>query len=177
MSWDEYFMTMAFFVAMKSKDLSSHIGSVIVGPNNEIRSTGYNGFPRGVNDSIIARFQRPMKYDYSEHSERNSLYNAARTGVCTDGCRMYTQGTPCCDCARAIIQSGIKEVIVHAAWELSDVQQKWKRAAEISKEMFHESGVKLRIYDGPIITIIRARFNEQDIDLSKWNENVTKIKD
>jgi dCMP deaminase len=109
-NWDEYYLTMAYMVAMRSKDNSTWIGAVIVGPDGEIRSTGYNGFPRGV-EYLEERLQRPAKYDYTEHGERNAIYNAARAGIATKGCTMYTHGLPCVDCARGVVQSGISRVI------------------------------------------------------------------
>ena len=78
MNWQKYFYEMANLVAKKSKDKSTQIGAVIVGPDNEIRSTGYNSFPTGLNDDLEIRQQRPEKYYWIEHAERNALYNAAR---------------------------------------------------------------------------------------------------
>ena len=159
--WDQYFMTLAYFVAMRSKDTSTHIGAVIVGPDNEVRSMGYNSFVRGIDDYNEERHERPEKYYWFEHGERNAIYNAARMGMRLAGCRMYTQGTPCADCARAVIQSGITEVIVHKFWEdgdndpnAADIRKRWTKEAYRSKEMFDEAGVQLRIYDGLIVSEI-----------------------
>ena len=76
MNWLEYFYDMANLVAKKSKDQSTKIGAVIVGADNEIRSTGYNSFPKGLNDDLQERQERPEKYYWIEHAERNALYNA-----------------------------------------------------------------------------------------------------
>lgn len=140
-SWDDYFMNMAYLVAMKSKDQSTHIGAVIVGPDNEIRSTGYNSFVRGANDYLQERQERPEKYFWFEHAERNAIYNAARIGVSTKDCVMYTNGVPCNDCARAIIQSGIKEVVIDEDWDSKDI---WKDQQHRSYQMFEEALVKIR---------------------------------
>ncbi len=112
-SWDTYFINMAMHVATKSKDRSTVVGAIIVGPDHEIRSTGYNGFPRGVDDDIDSRHERPEKYSWTEHAERNAIYNAARVGIATKGCTMYInwEPSPCDDCSRAIVQSGITTVI------------------------------------------------------------------
>ena len=67
-NWDEYFMSMAYFIAVKSKDNSTHIGAVVVGPNHEVKSTGYNGFVRGLKDDIALRQERPEKYFWFELS-------------------------------------------------------------------------------------------------------------
>ena len=151
LDWDEYFMSMAYFVAMKSKDQSTHVGAVIVGPDNEIRSTGYNSFPRGMKDDLPERHERPEKYFWFEHAERNAIYNLARMGTSSKGCKMYTQGLPCTDCARAVIQSGIMEVIVHSDWMNSGI---WEEHAKRSVEMFEETGVAVRTYSGPLTDAI-----------------------
>jgi len=144
-SWDQYFIEIALLVAKKSKDESTKLGAVIVGPDNEIRSTGYNSFPRGLNDTLGARQERPEKYHWFEHSERNAIYNAARIGVSLKGCRMYLTPGPgvCCGCARAIIQSGVAEVILSGDM---NTKQKWSEEAKRSMIMFEECGVKVRNY-------------------------------
>lgn len=108
--WDQYFMTMAYLAASRSTDQSTHAGTVIVTMDNAVVSTGYNGPPRGMDNPPQTR---PEKYFYFEHSERNAIYNAASHGTKLYGCKLYVNFLPCADCARAIIQSGIKEVIVH----------------------------------------------------------------
>jgi len=107
MNWDEYFINIAEQVKLKSKDNNTKIGVVLVGKNNEIVSTGYNSFPRGINDDVLERQEKPEKYFWFEHAERNCIYNAARIGVSTLGTTMYmTCGISCADCARAIISAG-----------------------------------------------------------------------
>lgn len=145
MDWRQYFMTMVYLVAMKSKDPSTKIGAVIVGEDMEIRSTGYNGFPRNVTDNETTypeRHERPEKYYWYEHAERNAIYNAARMGLSLKNCVIYTQKVPCADCARGIIQSGIKEVIYDSDRD-SQMSEKWEDSAERSRIMFHETGVRL----------------------------------
>lgn len=114
--WDRFFIDMAQFVSTKSKDPSTKVGCVIVGVDHQVLSIGYNGFPRGVNgdnDPLGPRWERPTKYEFVEHAERNAIYNAARTGICLNGATAYLnwEPTPCADCTRAFIQSGIVEVI------------------------------------------------------------------
>ena len=155
-TWDEYFMSMAYLVASRSKDKSTHVGAVIVGPNNEIKSTGYNSFPRGLNDDIPERQEKPEKYFWFEHAERNAIYNATLIGTSLKGCKMYTNGIPCADCARAIIQSGIKEVVVDQVWD-SQNQDIWKEQAEKSLQMFKETGVKVRYWEGKLLDIEKFR--------------------
>ena len=93
--WKSKFMRLAEEIADWSKDRSSKVGCVIVGPSNEIRSTGFNGFPRGVADDISERLTRPEKYLWTEHAERNAIYNAARAGISLEGCTMYLPWFPC----------------------------------------------------------------------------------
>ncbi len=81
MDWTDYFINIAEQVKEKSKDINTKIGTVIVGKDKEILSTGYNSFPRGLNDELDERQERPEKYFWFEHSERNAIYNAARIGV------------------------------------------------------------------------------------------------
>jgi dCMP deaminase len=139
-SWDETFMNLAKVYAARSKDQSSQIGAVIIGPNNEQRAGGYNGMPRGINDDVPERHIRPAKYEWLEHAERNAIFNAARIGTAVDGCKMYVSGmTPCTNCARAIIQSGIRSVIV----ETFDVPERWKENMRIALEMLKEAGVQV----------------------------------
>lgn len=156
---DDVFMSMAYLIASLSKDKSTHIGAVIVGPKNEIRSVGYNGFVRGINDDVSERQERPEKYYWMEHGERNAIYNANLVGISLEGCRMYTNGVPCMDCARAIIQSGIKEVIVDKSWD-SENKDVWLENAKRSLEMFEEAGVKISYWDGDLVEIKKFRRGE-----------------
>lgn len=110
--WDNYFLKMCFAIAERSKDPSTTVGCVIVGPAHEIRSTGYNDFPRGVKN-LPSRWERPEKYDWVVHAEENAIFNAARHGASLEGCTLYLpyDTTPCHKCCRAIVQAGITEVV------------------------------------------------------------------
>lgn len=142
-SWDQYFMQFVYLAASKSKDHSTHVGAVIVGPDREIRSTGYNSFVRGINDDLSGRQDRPEKYFWFEHAERNAIYNTARMGLSIKDCVMYTNGVPCMDCARGIVQSGIKEVVVDEEWEDNKVEP-WAEHVRRSLQLFEEAGVAVR---------------------------------
>lgn len=111
MNWQDYFVNMLDAVSLKSKD-KTKCSAIIVGPDHEIRSTGYNGMPRGMNDYDKNKWQKPEKYFWVEHAERNAIYNAARVGTGINNCVIYVSHFPCVDCARAIINSGIKRVVV-----------------------------------------------------------------
>lgn len=149
-SWDEYFMDLARLVATRSKDTSTKVGAVIVGPNREIRSTGYNGFPRQVNDDIPARHERPMKYYYTVHSEQNAIFNACRAGTSVDGCTIYIAGRPPCSwCARAIIQSGIRRVVVDTMESAPKPGVDYALETQITLEMFKETNTELCVLTTP----------------------------
>lgn len=151
MNWHKYFLDICDVVAKKSKDKHTKFGAVIIGPGMEIRSTGYNGFCRKANDdttSVPERFERPEKYLWFEHAERNAIYNAARSGVSTLDCSLYVQSMPCMDCARAIVQSGIKEIFLSekVLKQRLDMLKKENRTAEIENYkkvmiLFHEAEV------------------------------------
>ena len=146
MNWDEYFINIAEQVKLKSKDNKTKIGVVIVGKDNEIVSTGYNSFPRGINDDVEERQERPEKYFWFEHAERNAIYNAARIGVSTLGTTMYmTCGISCADCARAIINSGISKIVLREGKGATN--EKWQESAERSMIMFKEAGVIITFFD------------------------------
>ncbi|MFT4959729.1 MAG: dCMP deaminase [Paracoccaceae bacterium] len=108
--WDRRFMDLCDHISQWTEDRDFQVGAVIVGPDLAIRSTGYNGFPRGVRDDVQDRYDRSSgeKFYWFEHGERNAIYNAARMGVSLSGCTLYVNRFPCADCARAIIQSGIE---------------------------------------------------------------------
>lgn len=144
MNWNDFFISMARLVANKSKDRSTRVGAVIVGPDNEVRSVGYNGFPRNVDDEDSSRHERPTKYRYTEHAERNAIYNAARVGIPTQGCDMYLnwEPCPCTDCTRAIIQSGIKRVIGPDII-FPGVSPHWSDDMKDSAIMLQEAGVEV----------------------------------
>lgn len=151
-------MSMAYFVAMKSKDRSTNVGAIIVAPDNTILSTGYNSFPRGLNDDIEARQQRPEKYHWVEHAERNAIYNAARKGICLENSILYTSGLPCTDCARGVIQAGIRKVIYDKDWNNPNFDEHKSKTLQ----MFHESGILVEIYKGPKIGRIVKKISGQE---------------
>lgn len=113
-SWDEYFMGVALLSAMRSKDPNTQVGACIVNDDNRIVSVGYNGFPKGCSDEEFpwersADDQNDTKYPFVVHAELNAILNSNGIGV--KGSRIYVALFPCNECAKAIIQAGIKEVI------------------------------------------------------------------
>lgn len=156
MKWDTYFTLMADLVSHKSKDPSTKVGCVIVGPDNEILSTGYNGLPRGANDNLPERNERPEKYQWYEHAERNAIYNAARIGVSLKGCRAYLTHMPCMDCARGLVQSGVVEVVVKRNTD-PELQARWGDSWKKTAKLFDETDVKLRtIAPEMVLTLLKS---------------------
>lgn len=146
MKWSEYYLGIAEAVKLKSKDQSTQIGAVIVGDDKQIVSTGYNSFPRNIVDGNDDRQLRPEKYYWMEHAERNAIYNAALNGVSTKGTSIYlTCGIPCCDCARGIINSGIKKVYCKEQ-DTTKNREHWDEHAKRSMEMFTEADVDVIFY-------------------------------
>ena len=146
MNWTEYFLGIAEQVKLKSKDQSTQIGAVIVGEDNEVLSTGYNSFPRGMDDSKEERQERPEKYFWFEHAERNAIYNAARVGTPLKGSTIYlTSGLPCMDCARGIVNSGIKIVWCKTVCTTKN-KEKWEESQSKSLQLLNECGVMVNFY-------------------------------
>ena len=144
-NWDKRWIDLALFVAEWSKDNSRKVGAVIVDSRNTVVSLGWNGFPRGVNDDVDARHERPMKYLWTEHAERNAIYNAASNGYTLRGCKIYLPWFPCADCARGIIQSGISEVIcVEPDWN----DETYSADFKMVDEMIKETNILLRFVEG-----------------------------
>jgi dCMP deaminase len=147
--WDIYFLDIANVVREKSKDPSSTIGAVIVGPDHEIRSTGFNGFPRGINENINERWVRPIKYQYVSHAERNAIDNAARNGTSTKGCTLYLVGfgpptVPCVECTKSVIQAGISRVVGRA---YKEAPESWEEDLQFSSRLLDEAKVERISYE------------------------------
>lgn len=146
--WHLRFMELAELVSTWSKDPSTKTGAVVVGPDREIRATGYNGLVRGVDDNKPERLERPTKYDFFEHAERNAIYNACLTGTPLKGCVLYATHAPCTDCCRAIIQAGIKMVVTHRVEPRPDIKDAtWRDKLGFSEQMFKEAGVEIKYID------------------------------
>ncbi len=139
-NWDEYFMGVALLAAKRSKDPNTQVGACIVDGNNIILSTGYNGFPYGCSDDVFSweREGDDTKYNYVVHAELNAILNAR--GKNLKGAKLYVDLFPCNECAKAIIQSGIAE-IVYLYDKYADTP-----ATVASKKMLQSAGVKLTVF-------------------------------
>lgn len=137
-SWDEYFMGIAMLSSYRSKDPNTQVGACIVNDRNKIMSVGYNGLPSGCSDDEFpwerTGNEYDTKYPYVCHAELNAILNSGGSNL--EGCKVYVALFPCNECAKAIIQSGIKEVIY--------ISDKYRNTDSVraSKRMFDAAGVK-----------------------------------
>ena len=146
MNWPEYFCGILDQIAAKSKDPRTKVGAIIAGPDNEIRSTGFNGFPRGVDETKTSRWERPEKYKWVAHADRNAIDQAARVGTPCRGCTMYLPFPPCSECAKSIIQVGIVVVICQDIYRGGNPELHLEEL-KYTKAMFKESNVSLWYLD------------------------------
>lgn len=140
LKWDEYFMGISLLSAQRSKDPSTQVGACIVDANNKIIGIGYNGFPKGCSDDELPWHKdseniNDTKYPYVVHAEMNAILNSTKR---LDGARIYVALFPCNECAKVIIQSGIKEIIY-----LTD-KYKETDSVKASKRMLEMAGIKIR---------------------------------
>ncbi len=144
--WDRRYLELAEFVGRWSRDPDRKVGAVIVGPEGGVRAVGYNGLPRGADEGFTERYSRTgeRKYAWIEHAERNAIYAAARVGTPLAGCRIALSWFPCMDCARALVQVGITEILAIRR-DLSD--PRWKTSFEQSTQLLEEAGVRIRWLD------------------------------
>jgi dCMP deaminase len=140
--WQKRFMALCNHISGWSEDRDFRVGAVVVGPAQEVRTTGYNGLPRGVKSDDGSRFDRPSgeKFFWFEHAERNAIYNAARMGVSLDGCTIYVNRFPCADCARAIIQSGLEYVCAPARPSFDGALD---HSFDVSERLLSEAGIEV----------------------------------
>lgn len=139
--WDRRFLHLAAHIAHWSKDPSTQVGCVVVGLDREIRSTGFNGFPRGIDDTLARLQDREHKYALICHAEENAIMHAARIGVSLKGCVAYVTWPPCTRCARSLIQAGVQTVVYPQ--EVA-IPQRWVADFELSSAMFTEAGIQRR---------------------------------
>ena len=137
--WPKRFLALAKEVASWSKDPSTQVGAIAVGPKGNVIAQGYNGFPRGIFDSPKRLGTKEVKYKYVVHAEMNAIYNACLNGTSLDGSTMYVYGLPVCsECAKGIIQVGIR----HVAFLVEDViPPVWTESWERTRKMFDEAGI------------------------------------
>ncbi len=139
--WDRRFLKLAEHISGWSKDPSTKVGCVVVGEDREIRSTGFNGFPRGIADDSARLEDREQKYPLICHAEENAIMHAARIGLSLKGCTAFVTWPPCTRCARSLIQAGVVEVVYPQDCEVPD---RWMGDFDMSTQMMKEAGLTIR---------------------------------
>ena len=139
--WDRRFLELASHISTWSKDPSTKVGCVVVGEDREIRSTGFNGFPRGIEDDEERLSDRNQKYPLICHAEENAIMHAARTGISLKGNTAYVTWPPCSRCTRSLIQAGVSEVVYP---DEIDIPDRWQDDFSTASSMMEEAGVKVR---------------------------------
>ncbi len=139
--WDRWHLGLAEYVSTASKDPSTKVGAVIVDPDRRVVSVGYNGLPRGVEDTEERLHNRDIKYKMVVHAERNALMFSNLASL--KGCAIYVWPMmPCAACASMIIQKGITTVVAP-----QNDNPRWQHDFDLSKQLFTEAGVLLRLYE------------------------------
>ena len=149
--WDRHFLGMALYHSNMSKDPNTHVGSVIVGPDREILSAVFNGFPRGIVDTQERLQDRETKLKLVVHAEMNALLAAARTGMrlkgctlylgCTDKSNMVWGGPPCTRCTVEIIQVGMSEIV---SFPIKKAPSRWHDDLVFARSLLEEAGITYR---------------------------------
>lgn len=149
--WDQHWLGDCLHHARMSKDPNTSVGAVIIGPDRETRSTGFNGFPRHIDDTSERLSSRETKNRLMVHAEHNAILNAARIGTPLKGCTLYIactdasgqvwSGPPCTQCTLAVIQAGIAEVV---GWPFKDGESKWREDIEAARVLLAEAGLRYR---------------------------------
>lgn len=144
--WGKRYMSLASEVSTWSKDPNTKVGAVVVGNKGQILSQGYNGFPRGIKDTPKRLNDRETKLKLVVHAEMNAIFNASYSGTSLDGSTLYVHGLPICsDCAKGIIQVGIKKVVVSK--NCIEKRPHWNESWKLSMQIFKEAGVAVFIVD------------------------------
>lgn len=154
--WDRHFLQLCIDHARMSKDPSTRVGAVIVGPDREIRSAGFNGFPRGIADTAERLNDRDAKLKLVVHGEMNAILAAARVGIPVKGCTLYLAATdvsglvwggpPCTRCVVEMIQAGIVEIV---SYPKKAIPSKWHSDLEFAAALLTEAGIAYREVSAP----------------------------
>ena len=154
LSWEEYFMTLALVASLKSKDSSTQVGAVIFdNKTRKVVSSGYNGFPRGLNDELIPQ-TRPEKYLYVVHAELNAILHAERN---LSDCTLYATSFPCSECMKAIVQTGIKRVVYLNELSGDD----WESSRRATLKMAEMASIEVDRFRGEneVIDYLKSKMN------------------
>jgi dCMP deaminase len=164
LDWDSYFLALAFLISERSHDEQTKHGCVIVDKDHHIIGTGYNGFPRNINEYMLPNV-RPLKYDWMIHSEANAIYNSTKKPI---NCTAYVTGKPCQNCLLAMWQAGISE-IVHPPYNTANMIEN-DNEAEVKRDLLlylSEGKMKIRVFT-PSLVHIKKMLNRIET-LEKYN--------
>ena len=140
-NWDQRFLNLAKHISEWSKDPSTKVGCIVVGPDREIRSTGFNGLPRGIEDNDERLNNREIKYPLICHAEENAIMHAARIGISLKDCTAYVTWPPCTRCARSLVQAGVSTIIYPKDIEIPD---RWMEDFNLSLNMLKEAKIDIK---------------------------------
>lgn len=160
-SWRSYWLEEAKLKSKPSKDPSTVVGCIVIGSDNQILSSGFNGFPRGISDKMERYTNRDVKIDMIIHGEMNAICNATRTGTSLKDSTFYVYGLPVCSqCANMIIQVGVKEVV-----SLGNINERWIDSTKKTFQKFEEVGIPYTHYIGD-----NPEQLDEQINLLNWKE-------
>lgn len=160
LSWEEYFMTLALVASLKSKDPSTQVGAVIIdNKSRKVISSGYNGFPRYVDDNKIPQ-TRPEKYFYVVHAELNAILHAERQ---LNDCSLYVTSFPCSECMKAVVQTGIKKVAYLSELSGND----WEESKKATMKLAELAGVSVTQFNSQheIIDYLKSMISVRKPDI------------
>lgn len=142
--WEFRFLELAEHISSWSKDPSTQVSAVAISDDRQILSIGWNGFPRGVEDSEERLENREIKYKHIVHAEQNLIYNACHNGISLKNSTIYVFGLPVCgECSKALIQVGIKRVVCGFD---GSIKENWKESVTFAENLFYETGIKFNYY-------------------------------
>jgi dCMP deaminase len=141
---DSRWLALCELKGRESPDPKTQVGCIIVGPDGSVRCEACNTYPIGVRDGIRERTESPLKYIWIEHAERNAIYLAARRGISTERCTMIVELTPCVDCARAIIQAGVVQVVINQKRSAEYCGVRYSGEHSTALAMLAEAGIAVR---------------------------------
>lgn len=143
--WDKRFLELARHVSTWSKDPSTKCGAVCIGKSGQVLTTGYNGFPRGCDDSEELYLDREYKYKNIVHAEMNAIFNASLNGVSLNGSTLFVSGMPPCHaCSSGIAQSGISRVVYHC--DKSVLPESWQSSCDLGYKILRSANVVYRYH-------------------------------
>lgn len=147
LKWDERYLKLAKLFSTWSKDPSTQVGAVAIGDHGQVLAQGYNGFPRGIDDSLDRLSVRPVKLTFMIHAEMNVIFNASFNGVSLDGSTLYVYGLPVCsECCKGMIQAGFKRIVTLCLDEKVQIGTHWYDSALVSSAMLTEAEVEHVFY-------------------------------